>query len=345
MATATRARPRAFRIANRVARRYELAIALALLLVWDAWREQVDEAALERAIQGQQGIGSVETAAGIAVLALLLMRSPTIERDLLMTTRDTGSAATDALRALGFDGTAIGLGPPGFVRSAPNIGIAVARQLGVLTDTMRGQAQETVRAIMAFGAAEGLSAQRVALAIREAMPLRAPHALAPLRFEAELRAKDTRALRRLLHDPSLPPAQQKAMAARVAREIRARFDADAVTEEWIERHRLAYIRNLEKRRALDIARTETMRSANFGLREAWRQAVQSGALPQDVRRRWVNVLDNRLRPTHAAIPGLNPDGVGLDEPFLTPLGYFLDPPIEINCRCSVSLGVGPAGVL
>src|SRR5690606_11860108 len=130
MATATRARPRAFRIANRVARRYELAIALALLLVWDAWREQVDEAALERAIQGQQGIGSVETAAGIAVLALLLMRSPTIERDLLLTTRDTGSAATDALRALGFDGTAIGLGPPGFVRSAPNIGIAVARQLG-----------------------------------------------------------------------------------------------------------------------------------------------------------------------------------------------------------------------
>jgi hypothetical protein len=69
-------------------------------------------------------------------------------------------------------------------------------------------------------------------------------------------------------------------------------------------------------------------------------------LPATARRVWIVTPDARLRPEHAAIPRMNPDGVGLDEPFRTPDGDFLNPPIDPNCRCGVGLIFpGLAGVL
>lgn len=49
-------------------------------------------------------------------------------------------------------------------------------------------------------------------------------------------------------------------------------------------------------------------------------------------------------PEHAQIPGMNPDGRGMDEPFVTPDGEFMYPPSRPNCRCSIGLMFTPVSV-
>lgn len=105
-----------------------------------------------------------------------------------------------------------------------------------------------------------------------------------------------------------------------------------------------YSESLLNRRSENIARTETARAFREGQRELWRQAEASGLLdPSRVRRVWVVTPDDRLRDDHRAVPGMNPDGVGLSEPFQTPVGPVMepgtsgDPAFDINCRCTVAL--------
>jgi len=52
---------------------------------------------------------------------------------------------------------------------------------------------------------------------------------------------------------------------------------------------------------------------------------------------WIITPDDRLCDICEAIPTLNPDGVGLDEPFLTPEGPVDDPPAHPRCRCATGL--------
>jgi hypothetical protein len=69
----------------------------------------------------------------------------------------------------------------------------------------------------------------------------------------------------------------------------------------------------------------------------WRIAQSVGALPNDQRRYWRTAGDERVRLAHAAVPILNPYGVPLKEPFKTPLGHRMHPPLEWGCRCRVHL--------
>jgi len=71
---------------------------------------------------------------------------------------------------------------------------------------------------------------------------------------------------------------------------------------------------------------------------AWQYGQSLGHIDADQRRFWKTAGDERVRATHSAVPGLNPDGVPLDKPFKTPLGDFMTPPIEYGCRCKAVLG-------
>jgi len=83
-------------------------------------------------------------------------------------------------------------------------------------------------------------------------------------------------------------------------------------------------------RAEVIARTESMRAANVGQREAWDQAVDNGLLSQNVRREWI--------ATSEACPiceGLDGQQIGLDEEYEDDNGEAYDgPPAHPNCRCT-----------
>lgn len=87
-------------------------------------------------------------------------------------------------------------------------------------------------------------------------------------------------------------------------------------------------------RAETIARQESMRAANRGSYYAWRQAIEQGAVDGGrLRKFWRTAGDERVRIAHRAIPKLNPDGVLIEEEFVTPTGTAFIPPYGVGCRC------------
>lgn len=88
------------------------------------------------------------------------------------------------------------------------------------------------------------------------------------------------------------------------------------------------IKKMRNQRALLIARTETMRAANEGLKETWVQAQENGLLPENVKREWMSNTDR-----HADRDGVK---IGITEywPWLS------EPGAEPNCGCSQGIVEG-----
>jgi 8-oxo-dGTP pyrophosphatase MutT (NUDIX family) len=101
-----------------------------------------------------------------------------------------------------------------------------------------------------------------------------------------------------------------------------------------------------RQRAEMIARTETITAAAAGQQALWEQAATQGLVDTSrARRRWVLTPDDKLCPTCLAIPALNPEGVGLTEPFKTPRGEVMHPAAHPRCRCAVALVFTPRAPL
>lgn len=109
--------------------------------------------------------------------------------------------------------------------------------------------------------------------------------------------------------------------------------------EQIDKMVDAYARKYLKHRSETIARTEALRTTNFGVQDAWRQAIASGQVPEErVRRQWIVSRDERLCSICAPIPKLNPRrGVPFGQPFATPKGPQFLPPAHVQCRCAVHI--------
>ena len=101
----------------------------------------------------------------------------------------------------------------------------------------------------------------------------------------------------------------------------------------------AYERKYLRYRSQTIARTEALRATNFGVQDAWRQAIATGKATESlVRRQWVVAKDERLCEVCAPIPKLNGKrGVPFGQPFATPKGPVMMPPLHPGCRCSLYL--------
>lgn len=125
-------------------------------------------------------------------------------------------------------------------------------------------------------------------------------------------------------------------AAAVARYREALFEggvSPARVETLVDRQ----VQRQLRLRATNIARTETIRAANAGQHLLWQQLAQDGLLPGGFRRYWTVTPDDRTCTICLAVPGLNPEGLVLDELFQTPVGPILHPPAHPSCRCAVSL--------
>jgi SPP1 gp7 family putative phage head morphogenesis protein len=73
----------------------------------------------------------------------------------------------------------------------------------------------------------------------------------------------------------------------------------------------------------------TIRAANSGQREIWRQAREQGLIPDEQQRQWIASGDANTCPICAALDGTT---VGVDEEFDEG-----DPPIHPQCRCTTTL--------
>lgn len=152
----------------------------------------------------------------------------------------------------------------------------------------------------------------------------------------ELSATTKEAVRMLIADGLERGTSTKVLA----REIRQRVGlrSDQVRSLWRMRSNGASESELNRRvkkmlrqRSELIARTETMRASNEGLRELWRQGKDAGQISPAIRREWIATLDDVAQ--HADNDGVR---VGIDETW--PWGY--EPGERPNCRCSQGLVEG-----
>jgi hypothetical protein len=118
--------------------------------------------------------------------------------------------------------------------------------------------------------------------------------------------------------------------------LKAINDGTGIPADLQAKMKQSYANRALKYRGDNIARTETMRALGQSQTEAYRQAIADGKVDaQYITRFPVTAGDERVRPTHRAVPGMNQNGVAWDEPFKTPFGPQMHAPYpnEINCRC------------
>jgi hypothetical protein len=194
------------------------------------------------------------------------------------------------------------------------------------------QTRENLATVVRAGVSAGRNPLQVAQDIRDYVGLTARQSQAVANYRRMLEEGDGDALKRLLRDRTFDADVNQALVDREPLPQR-------VIDKLVERYRRRYL----KYRSETIARTEAMRAVSFGNQAAWQQAVEDGQFAEDeVRRFWKYTHDKKTRDAHRLIPEMNPDGVGLDEPFDTILGPLMypgdedaDPANTINCRCAV----------
>lgn len=186
-------------------------------------------------------------------------------------------------------------------------------------------ARDTIDDVVLRGMREGLNPDDIVDEIRNVIGLTDNQAQAVGNYHRLLSELSPDALVRQLRDPSYDVIVQDAIDSGIDLSVDV---IDGLTE--------AYAENYVKHRARTIAQTESVRAANIGLHDAYLQAVARGVIPMEaVKREWQVALDERTCPICLSIPENHPDGVGLDEQFISIEGPQDNPPIHPNCRCSV----------
>jgi hypothetical protein len=194
------------------------------------------------------------------------------------------------------------------------------------------QTQAAVMTVIRDGVTAGRNPLDVARDIKQFIGLTDRQTQAVLNYRRALETRDSAALQRMLRDRRFDPTVRAAIANDTPLK-------PAQIDKMVERYRQRYL----KYRAETIARTEAIRAVNKGNQLLWQQAVDDGKVEVGkIRRKWIYTHDLKTRHAHRTIPGLNPDGVGLNEPFqsaLGPIKFPGDPDASaantINCRCTV----------
>lgn len=196
--------------------------------------------------------------------------------------------------------------------------------------------RRTLEAVLRRGVNLGQNPNKIARAIRDNIGLTPAQAQAVENYRDELENLSPKALDRELRDARYDRSVARAIA-----------QGESIPKEKIDAMVGRYQESYVQFRSETIARTEAIRSLNAGNYSLWQQAIRDGKVRRDwIRRQWIYTHDAKVRPSHAQIPKMNPDGVGMDEPFQSPEGQILfpgdpsaPPEMTINCRCTQMIRV------
>ena len=172
------------------------------------------------------------------------------------------------------------------------------------------------RALVSRGLDDGIAPRKLAQYVRDNIGLRSDQVSAAAKLRMELLTSQPGSL--ITRIP--PHGRLRDIAA-----FRARIPKSGASESWVDRQVQRYETMSLNQRARTIARTEIQRSANEGQRELWRQSIENGDLPKDIKRTWIA---NTKRHAH-----MEEQKVGIDESFDPPI----EPGEEPNCGCSQGL--------
>jgi hypothetical protein len=190
-----------------------------------------------------------------------------------------------------------------------------------------------VREVITEETVAGRNPRDTARRIRESIGLTARQERAVSNYRRMLEQGDREALQRELRDRRFDPSVERATRAEDRQPL-----SQAQIDRMVGRYREKYIRY----RSQVIGRTEAIRAIQAAHHELLNDMVREGRLQErQIRRFWHYTRDDRTRAEHRLIPAMNPNGVGLNEPFETPLGPLMYPGDPnglaenvIQCRCA-----------
>lgn len=197
-------------------------------------------------------------------------------------------------------------------------------------EVLRAEIRAGVIAEIQNGLSRGLNPRETAREIRELIGLPENLARAAERYRQELLSgspSDLRAVfERTLRDQRFDRTVLRAIEEKVG-----------LDPKLVDRMVARYAQRAIAFNAETISRTATMDALNLGNRMAWQQALDEGkVLVHELRRFWIVAKDERTCPRCLTIPVLNPQGRGMDEPFVTPYdGLVMYPTLHFRCRCII----------
>lgn len=191
-----------------------------------------------------------------------------------------------------------------------------------------------VRAVISRSIAENVNPTKRLREIRQLIGLTDEQSNAVLNFRRQLETQQ---------QLGFTPVGERRLSAVDQTVVNRHMREGHLTNQQIDDMVERYYQSMLNKRAWDIAHTESLNAINNGQLELWEQGLDQGLFDDNVDRKfWIVTRDDRLRPSHAAIPGMNPYGVKIRSQFLTPFGLVYGPGDRnsnlINCRCCLVLG-------
>lgn len=307
-----------------IAKRFEPKIRNALLAAFKEIKDSVTLTEIENAIKTQGITGALNILSNLQIEAIIKKE---LINNINMAVTESGRMTINVIPPAGVTGSVFSYNilNPITAEYIQTYELNLINKISINTrDAIRNSIQADFIA--------GRNPLDTARAFKDTIGLTPKQELAVRNYRTSLESLDRSALNRKLRDKRFDSSVLRAI------ENKTKLSEDQINR-FVDNYRERFIQF----RANTIARTESMRAISVGEYTSAVQAVNEGAINADiVKRFWVYQDDSRTRNSHKQIPNLNPEGVRIDQPFVTPLGPLLFPrdpagsaANTINCRCTV----------
>lgn len=298
-----------------IADKYDLRIREALNIVWENVRRSESLANLEYIIE-TQGISGLLPILDTLPDELSAQLRPVIENAIA----ESGRVVVQVLPK------AAVTAPVVFSLVNPRVGAYINNYVGQM---IREVSDETVKAIQIAvnqGVITGRNPRQIARDFRSSIGLTSRQEQTVQRLRAALEKGEAGYVN------SLTTVTDSAKNAVSAGKL-----SESQIDKIVEQTRLRYV----KQRTETIARTESLRATSVGQDLAIREGQITGAISNELLKRWLYRHDTRTRDAHISAGETN-GWIPMNRPFSTPLGPLMFPrdpngsaSNTINCRCRV----------
>lgn len=298
-----------------IADKYDLRIREALNIVWENVRRSESLANLEYIIE-TQGISGLLPILDTLPDELSAQLRPVIENAIA----ESGRVVVQILPK------AAVTAPVVFSLVNPRVGAYINNYVGQM---IREVSDETVKAVQIAvnqGVITGRNPRQIARDFRSSIGLTSRQEQTVQRLRAALEKGEVGYVN------SLTTVTDSAKNAVSAGKL-----SESQIDKIVEQTRLRYV----KQRTETIARTESLRATSVGQDLAIREGQITGAISNELLKRWLYRHDTRTRDAHISAGETN-GWIPMNRPFSTPLGPLMFPrdpngsaSNTINCRCRV----------
>lgn len=298
-----------------IADKYDLRIREALNIVWENVRRSESLANLEYIIE-TQGISGLLPILDTLPDELSAQLRPVIENAIA----ESGRVVVQVLPK------AAVTAPVVFSLVNPRVGAYINNYVGQM---IREVSDETVKAVQIAvnqGVITGRNPRQIARDFRSSIGLTSRQEQTVQRLRAALEKGEAGYVN------SLTTVTDSAKNAVSTGKL-----SESQIDKIVEQTRLRYV----KQRTETIARTESLRATSVGQDLAIREGQITGAISNELLKRWLYRHDTRTRDAHISAGETN-GWIPMNRPFSTPLGPLMFPrdpngsaSNTINCRCRV----------